>query len=202
MTSACRCLFERRPVAIDDSPTTGQPTTITGHLDCLTTTHNSFLNWQYHTNQYSLHQQSLCPIFLCYYRRVPALFAASSTNPFHPIMITPIWGRRGARPWINSLTILLPFLAPTPTVQLSQALCSSQNTGVDLSPGTSIIKSPQHSPTRSASSADLCFASFSVQSLQLKRSMSDYLLAFRICRRARPELLVFELRSRRYHVHQ
>lgn len=57
-------------------------------------------------------------------------------------MITSIWGRRGARPWINSLAILLAFIAPTPTVQLSQALCSSQNTGIDLSPGTSIIKPP------------------------------------------------------------
>ncbi|KAF6239820.1 hypothetical protein HO173_002366 [Letharia columbiana] len=46
-------------------------------------------------------------------------------------MATPIWRRLGARPFIQSLAVLLAFAAPRPSVQLSQELCSSQNTGSD-----------------------------------------------------------------------
>ena len=59
-------------------------------------------------------------------------------------MVTFNWGRLRARPFINSFTIVLALVAPTPTIQLSQEYCSSLNTGSGQSAGKSIL--PTHVP--------------------------------------------------------
>ena len=127
-------VVKRKPATLDDSSPTKQSTTITEHLiPRLITTRNPPLIGSTPA-QYQLDQQSFGPTSPCCYRLVTAV---SFELQRVPVMVTSNWRQLGARPLLKSFTILLALVAPAPTVQLSQQLCSSQNTGSASNAGTS-----------------------------------------------------------------
>ena len=121
--------------ALDDLSLSKQAASSTRHFIRLTFILNPLptSGTPFHTD---LDQPSSCPVSLCYRRQLPPV----PLDSHDPIMSTSRWGRRGARPFTKSLTILLALLAPTPTVQLSQQLCSTLNTGAGSSVGKSVLR--------------------------------------------------------------